>query len=749
MATAPFVHLGGANLSGTVLDNIKAGSPSQAFLSDTLNTALKAKLTSAATAASQSALVSLLQAIPAVDIAANKDLNLHDFVSKQVTLPADPTSKAAAEAAIAKLSTKTTVGDLLGLNANLKDNPLFTNEVNKVDLQTLLGTSPALAYVQLRDDFINRYANFKGPIQDFWTQLSQDPQFKAVVGELQLTLQLGLLTLNNAPLVTALRASFQPKSPRDLTKLSAADLTQTIASKNISVPDAISGATPAEKVSNYVNGMLGVLRGAFPTDYVTLGIAQLAAKSQNAVDLGVSQFLKNSPDFDFGAIQQTAVINELKAYQRLFRVSTDFQTISTLRGAGFNSAYSIAMTPQPVFMRKVGNQLGGESQAATIYAGAYHITGAALSVFGTIHNALDGISPMVTGNVAGQVQASLEAAGIPNWQTLFGSLSYCACQDCRSVLSAAAYFVDLLQFLKTSSALDVLLGRRPDLAYIKLNCENTNTPLPYVDLVNEILETFIAEPAPATPRTLDKTAAHDTPANATADQLSVNPEYTNADAYNDFLNAAVYPPTLPFDRWIETARTYLEFLGTSLYDVMNTFQVGGDPADVTKGIPSGLALACEYLKITQAEYEILTKLDFSGNPPVPVRNLYEFYGYSGNQLNGKPWEQDLTAQPDPGPQSVPGPGPSGINVFLQRTGIKYDDLVALLKTRFLNSTQQIVLSAPADAPCDLTRTTILDFTAPALPPAPPTAMGGPLTNLAHPPFHPPLENTRLDDCRAG
>src|SRR5260370_2899678 len=373
----------------------------------------------------------------------------------------------------------------------------------------------------------------------------------------------------------------------------------------MSVADAIPGATPAEKVSNYVNGIVGVLRGAFPTDYVAQGIAQLADKSKNPVDLGVSQFLTNSPDFDFGttkidaymksdpgasalqkipAPQQTAVINELKTYQRIFRVSEDFQAISALRGAGFNSAYSIAMTPQPVFRRKVGNPVGGESQAATIYAGAYHITGAALSVFGTIHNALDGISPMVTGNVAGQVQASLEAAGIPNWQTLFGSLSYCACQDCRSVLSAAAYFVDLLQFLKTSSALDVLLGRRPDLAYIKLNCENTNTPLPYVDLVNEILETFIAEPAPATPRTLDKTAAHDTPANATADQLSVNPEYTNADAYNDFLNAAVYPPTLPFDRWIETARTYLEFLGTSLYDVMNTFQVGGDPADATKDI---------------------------------------------------------------------------------------------------------------------------------------------------------------------
>ena len=79
MAIAPFVHLGGANLSGTVLDNLKPGAPAQAFLSDTLNAVLKARLTSASTSANQTALVSLLQAIPPVDIAANKDDSLHDF----------------------------------------------------------------------------------------------------------------------------------------------------------------------------------------------------------------------------------------------------------------------------------------------------------------------------------------------------------------------------------------------------------------------------------------------------------------------------------------------------------------------------------------------------------------------------------------------------------------------------------------------------------------------------------------------
>src|SRR5262249_42658627 len=151
----------------------------------------------------------------------------------------------------------------------------------------------------------------------------------------------------------------------------------------------------------------------------------------------------------------------------------------------------------------------------------------------------------------------------PNWQTLFGSQSYCACSECRSVYGAAAYFVDLLQFLdkagtnaQRQTPLDVLLSRRPDLAYIKLSCANTNTALPYVDLVNEILEGFVVWNGnlESTIGGAEVTVAHDTPNDATAAELSVNPEYTNDDAYNLYLNTAIYPTTLPYDRWLDTAR---------------------------------------------------------------------------------------------------------------------------------------------------------------------------------------------------
>src|SRR6185369_13817759 len=85
----------------------------------------------------------------------------------------------------------------------------------------------------------------------------------------------------------------------------------------------------------------------------------------------------------------------------------------------------------------------------------------------------------------------------------FGPFDACACEDCASVHSAAAYFVDILHFLDDRGARQGLHDRRSDLVDIELSCGNTNTTLPLVDLVNEILEDA-ASPPPAFARfTLD------------------------------------------------------------------------------------------------------------------------------------------------------------------------------------------------------------------------------------------------------
>ena len=131
--------------------------------------------------------------------------------------------------------------------------------------------------------------------------------------------------------------------------------------------------------------------------------------------------------------------------------------------------------------------------------------------------------------------------------------------------------------------MDVLQRRRSDLWYIKLNCENADTELPYIDLVNEILESYVADGL------LDWRTAKNTPADATTEQLTLSPKNTIESAY-DVLSAQVFPTRLPFDLPLETARVYIGALGTSRANLMATFR--------HNNIPTELAIACEYLKIS-------------------------------------------------------------------------------------------------------------------------------------------------------
>ena len=80
---------------------------------------------------------------------------------------------------------------------------------------------------------------------------------------------------------------------------------------------------------------------------------------------------------------------------------------------------------------------------------------------------------------------------LPNWTTLFGNLNSCACKCCQTVLSPGAYLVDILEFVNAGPR-KALLERRPDLQDIEITCSNTFTVLPYIDLVNETLESAVA-----------------------------------------------------------------------------------------------------------------------------------------------------------------------------------------------------------------------------------------------------------------
>ena len=208
------------NLSGTALDNLKAGSKLQPQISATLNAALKSRLTAAATAANHPDLVALINAIPAADLAAAQGLTLQAFLQQQIDpmVSSDAAKKTAVDSEIASLPLAGTVGDALNLTTALAAHPLLTGVVADAQLTSLLATSPAIT-AAMQTQFVTLYNANQGTISDFWNSLASNPQLKPVVPQLQLALQLGALTQNNADLAAQVQAQFHPTTLRDLTKL--------------------------------------------------------------------------------------------------------------------------------------------------------------------------------------------------------------------------------------------------------------------------------------------------------------------------------------------------------------------------------------------------------------------------------------------------------------------------------------------------------------------------------------------------
>jgi len=268
---------------------------------------------------------------------------------------------------------------------------------------------------------------------------------------------------------------------------------------------------------------------------------------------------------------------------------------------------------------------------------------------------------------------------IPNYEELFGRADMCECQHCRSVYSPASYLVDIMRFLDRStknqsgsSPLTVLLKRRPDLEFLPLTCENTNTIIPYIDLVNEVMEYYVANN-----NSLDKHAAHDT-GDTTAAELRANPQHTMIAAY-EIIKDAVFPFTLPYHQPLDVIRTYLAHLKTSRAELMEIFRT--DDSESTT-----IAIAAEYLKLSEEEYQTLTGTNFSDIDA--AKDLWKYFGYDEESDS----KAIVTITEVVNNQNVTINCESRVTVpeLLSRTGIKYVDLVELIKTKFINPHQDLL-----------------------------------------------------------
>jgi Tc toxin complex TcA C-terminal TcB-binding domain/Neuraminidase-like domain/Salmonella virulence plasmid 28.1kDa A protein/Putative peptidoglycan binding domain len=444
------------------------------------------------------------------------------------------------------------------------------------------------------------------PLPDFWRRLRGDSTVgAAAVGELQLTLQLAAITLGHAPLIAAIRAQRAPRDARELAGLERHEWRALVA--DIEPPAAFT-AGEGDPRDRYAEAIAAVVAKAFPT-------ARLLQRWNRDPELGSDAFRRfavNNPEFEardtslrnFLAAKPSALagiadperfVRDLEGLLRVSSVVGDddkFDSVRPLWQNGVRSAHGIVRTGHAAFARRFTTTLGRE-RVNDIFARARKKTAASLATVVNFSPLFGGTAPIVFANLI-EVDPTDE---IPDWRTLFGSIDFCDCSDCRSLLSPAAYFVDLLQFLQTAdagdrNALDALLDHRPDLAHIRLDCANSNTVLPYIDLVNEVLENAVVHGA----FSLAVTPARQT--TVPSAELLANPQYITTDAY-DILAEALLPWSLPFNLWHEERKTYLAHLGIHPSELMDVFHREGEP-------PEPIDRAAATLGLTRLQREIVT-----------------------------------------------------------------------------------------------------------------------------------------------
>jgi hypothetical protein len=208
-----------------------------------------------------------------------------------------------------------------------------------------------------------------------------------------------------------------------------------------------------------------------------------------------------------------------------------------------------------------------------------------------------------------------------------------------------------------------LFRRRPDLQYLPLTCENTSTALPYIDIVNEVLEYYVANGLK-----IDNYEGHSTDSTISSEELLASPQFVNDATYATLQNAFFSPP-LPFNRPLELLRLHLQKLGVALPDLMIALRAN-DAFDRSSAVYGWLDILIEQLGLSREEYRLFTDRSLG---------LYGIYGYPVEQSDPNPNSTVLTIL-----QSI------SLQEFSRRVGVSYDDLFSIIKTQFINPNANLI-----------------------------------------------------------
>ena len=539
--------------------------------------------------------------------------------------------------------------------------------------------------------FARLWAEHSGPIEQFWAAVSSS-ELSAEVPLLKFTVQAATLVGGHTQTLAALQAERGRHSITNLADTAAwsiADWDAMLTSHDITPPAHIPGTDPTKARQTYARALYCALEHAHSSASLA---ASLSRDSQAAIPgtTFVDTFLAANPEFDIvestlahyldGAQAPWAGIDpadqaqaraNVERVQRVYRLTPPigrYATARVLLEQGVESATQVVGKTRNEFVQQFGPLLPGEHHEPNALAGAVWDNAAkvhALVIGLTSQLALaKSQADFVPIAFGGSRQFAQATNGLAQLSTILGNLDYCACTHCRSVFSPAAYLADLLAFARErpakqgGTALDLLLARRPDIIHILLDCANTNTVLPYIDLVNELLEDFVNGGLGNSSKQTTWTAA----------ELRLHPEHLDAAVYaSTALTQTLHPWTLPFSLSTLEGQTYLRHLGVPRHELMRRVEAlapSNDEVDARAGDRLGLDLT---------NFRIIAGLHSVGDG----RKCWGFA--SGAGTDG--WVDVLR-----------GTGNDGdVGELLSRARLELDELRELLTLRFINPDGNIVL----------------------------------------------------------
>lgn len=509
--------------------------------------------------------------------------------------------------------------------------------------------------------------------------------------------KLAALTLNNAPLVASLQAD-----------LGDADISTLVSVHDLHVAENWTFRLVDAGVAEAARPQLAEeaarrLRIAYPTEVVTRMletgalplregeedvVAPVAAFLRSAAAKGyvlgampLQTFMRDNPEVraQLPEGDRTAV-DAVRRLVRLHQITPSDAALSAVVKAGFTSARDIAALPQEEFLARHADAFPTELEARLVHGKAQQVHAVTLNFLTGVRQLDATPATLATAPPGESAAAARDAAmqglsdAVPTLEKLFGAVDFCACAECRSVLSPAAYLVDLLDFLDVEPAVweatlarynsthpdvpypggtdtpyDVLTQRRPDLPNLALSCENTHVALPYIDIVNEVLESWIAGGGSLGPDDARNTTTE------TTEELLAEPRFVVEAAYKDLIGA-VYPPPLPFDLWTETVRAHLDAAGVPFWRLLDVLRVHDETPDDGSGY-GAFEAAVERLGLSPAESALYTD----------PGHLTAWHGLYGHQ-------NDADART----------GLATAKSLARRLGVDYEDFADLFRTGFVN-----------------------------------------------------------------